>query len=133
MMRELVAVVVGGLIGTGLRLGLDELLWHQPTQFPWSTLIVNLLGSFALGYLVARVWPVAPVWLRSGLGAGLLGSFTTFSAVMLAVVTLSAFGNVLLAGIYLFVTLTGGFGAALAGIRLGRRPTDAEQTEAVPE
>jgi len=132
-MRELLAVIVGGLIGTGLRLGLDTVLWHQPREFPWSTLIVNIVGSFVLGFLVARLWPVAPPWLRSGLGAGLLGSFTTFSAVALSVVTITAFSSIVLALVFLGAMIVGGFGAALAGIRLGRRRADAVAPDAVPE
>jgi len=132
-MRELLAVIVGGLIGTGLRLGLDTVLWHQPGEFPWSTLIVNIVGSFVLGFLVARLWPVAPLWLRSGLGAGLLGSFTTFSAVALSVVTITVFGSIGLALVFLVAMIVSGFGAALAGIRLGRRGADAVAPEAVPE
>lgn len=50
---------------------------------------VNVLGSFALGVLVAG--PVArgaPAWVRPTLGTGLLGGFTTFSAVSWAASTL---------------------------------------------
>ena len=69
--------------------------------FPWSTLLINVAGSFVLGMLVSRVWPVAPVWLRAGLGAGLLGSFTTFSAVVASVFTLTRANEAGLAIVYL--------------------------------
>jgi NAD-dependent dihydropyrimidine dehydrogenase PreA subunit len=39
-----------------------------------ATLIINVAGSFALGLLVARVWPTAPEWLRFGLGTGVLAA-----------------------------------------------------------
>lgn len=119
-MRELVAVVAGGLVGTGLRLGLDTLVPHTAAEFPVSTLVINVVGAFALGVLVARVWPVAPAWVRSGLGAGLLGSFTTFSAVTVGVLALAGSGHPLVAVAYLVITVIAGFAAALAGIRLGR-------------
>ena len=119
------AVFVGGLVGTGLRLGLDALLPHEAGQFPWSTLIVNLLGSFALGVLVARVWPSAPEWLRFGLGTGLLGSFTTFSAVIASLFALTASDEAALAALYLGVSVTGGLLLAAIGLRWGRRvPTE---------
>ena len=86
-------MLVGGLVGTGLRLGIDALLPHADDAFPWSTLLINVVGSFALGVLVARVWPTAPAWLRAGLGAGLLGSFTTFSAVAVSLVALADAGE----------------------------------------
>jgi CrcB protein len=118
-MRELASVAIGGLVGTGLRLGLDQLLPHDGRSFPISTFVINLVGSLLLGFLVARVWPVAPAWLRVGLGTGLLGSFTTFSALILSTLGLTHNGELLLALVYLVVSLFGGFGASLLGLRLG--------------
>ena len=123
------AVLVGGLAGTGLRLGLDLLLPHGDDAFPWSTLIINVVGSFALGALVARVWPIAPGWLRASLGTGLLGSFTTFSAVAVSLVTLTAEGRPLIAGAYLLLSLLLGFAAAWLGLSLGRGPEPIEADE----
>lgn len=119
-----VAVVLGGILGTGLRLGLDQLI-APDSAFPWATLLINVVGSLVLGYLVARVWPSAPAWLRAGLGTGVLGSFTTFSALIVALLTLTASGMTLLAVVYLVATLVLGFAAALLGIRIGvRAPVD---------
>ncbi|MEO6115381.1 MAG: CrcB family protein [Pseudolysinimonas sp.] len=120
----LVAVVLGGMLGTGLRLAIDQLV-APDSAFPWATLLINVLGSFLLGFLVARVWPSAPAWLRAGLGTGLLGSFTTFSAVIVSLLALTASGLTLLAVAYLVATLVLGFAGALLGIRLGvRAPVD---------
>jgi CrcB protein len=113
-----VAVLIGGLVGTGLRLATASLI-APGSDFPWSTLLVNVVGSFALGFLVARVWPTAPSWLRAGLGTGVLGSFTTFSAVVVSLLTLTRSGLTLLAVVYLVVSLVLGLAAALAGVRLG--------------
>lgn len=118
-MREVLAVLAGGLAGTGLRLGLDSLLPHE--GFALSTLLINTIGAFALGMLVARLWDRAPSWLRAGLGAGLLGSFTTFSALAVALVSLSAAGEWMLALAYLAATMLLGLAAAGLGLRLGRR------------
>lgn len=115
---NIVAVLVGGLAGTALRLGIDAALPHGPGEFPLSTLLINVAGSLVLGLLVARVWPTAPEWLRFGLGTGLLGSFTTFSAVIVSLLSLA--GNPLLAAGYLVASLVGGLGAAALGLRLGR-------------
>ena len=124
---NIVAVLVGGLIGTGLRLGIDALIPHGQSGFPWSTLIINVVGSFALGVLVARVWPTAPEWLRYGLGTGLVGTFTTFSAVIASL--LYMLSAPLLGLAYLVASVAGGLGAALLGLRLGRRaePITAEE------
>jgi CrcB protein len=118
-MLAVLAVLIGGAIGTALRLGLDDLFAKPDASFPVSTLIANVVGSFALGYLVARFWPTAPGWVRAGIGPGLLGGFTTFSAVMVAMVTFASGGHVVIALVYLVVTLVAGFGAAAAGLWLG--------------
>lgn len=120
----LVAILIGGMLGTGLRLAVDQLVVPE-SAFPWATLLINVVGSFVLGFLVARVWPSAPAWLRAGLGTGLLGSFTTFSAVIVSLLTLTGAGMTMLAVAYLVVSLLLGFAAALLGVRLGvRAPVD---------
>lgn len=111
--RELAAVALGGVLGTGARLAIDALVGQ-----PISTLAINVAGSFALGLLVARLWSSAAPWLRAGLGAGLLGSFTTFSAVAVTVVQL---GFTWGAALYLVVSVSLGLLAAWAGLRIGRR------------
>ena len=105
---------------------------HHDDQFPLSTLLINVVGSLVLAVLVARLWPIAPGWLRAGLGPGLVGGFTTFSAVMISMVTLAASSQILLALGYLAATLVLGFGAAALGFQLGRR-RDAEPTIEVDE
>ena len=84
-MRAYLAVAVGGLIGTGLRLACDLAFPHADGELPVETLIVNLVGAFALGWLVGGLWTppdARPIWLKAGIGSGVLGSFTTLSAVM---------------------------------------------------
>ena len=125
--RDLLAVLVGGAVGTALRLGIDTVIPHGDADFPVSTLAINTLGAFVLGFLVARVWPAATSWLRAGLGAGLLGSFTTFSALAVSLVSLTAAGFGMLALAYLAATLVLGLAAAALGLRLGSpRVTDVD-------
>jgi len=116
--RELVAVLLGGSIGTGLRLGIDMLLPHDAAALPTATLVINTLGAFVLAVLVGRLWSSAPSWARAGLGAGLLGSFTTFSALTVSIVSLGAAGEWMLAAVYLAATLVLGLAAAGLGLRL---------------
>jgi fluoride exporter len=125
--RSLLAVFLGGGVGTALRLVIDAVVVHHDDQFPLSTLLINIVGSLILALLVSLLWPIAPDWLRAGLGPGLVGGFTTFSAVMVSMVTLAASNQILLALIYLALTLVLGFGAAAVGFwiggRRGRLPT----------
>ena len=120
-------MLVGGAVGTALRLGIDTLIPHGDADFPVSTLAINTLGAFVLGFLVARVWLGATTWMRAGLGAGLLGSFTTFSALAVSLVSLTAAGFGMLALAYLVATLVLGLAAAALGLRLGSpRVTDVD-------
>jgi len=86
------AVAVGGLIGTGLRLACDLAFPHGDGDFPVETLLVNLVGAFVLCWLVGGLWtrPTTPVWFKAGLGSGVIGSFTTLSAVMASLIALAA-------------------------------------------
>ena len=118
-MKPILAVFAGGMLGTAARWGIDLLLPHGGEAFPLGTLLVNLAGSFTLGLLVARLWPVAPEWLRAGLGPGLLGSFTTFSALAVSAVELTASDAPAAAVLYVAASLVGGIAAAALGIRLG--------------
>lgn len=115
-------MLVGGAAGTALRLAIDAAIPHADDAFPLSTLMINTLGAFLLGALVSRLWSTAPAWLKAGVGPGLLGSFTTFSALAVGLVGLTAAGELPTALGYLGLTLVLGFGAAWLGLALGRSP-----------
>lgn len=127
------AVLLGGIVGTGLRLAVDFAIPHGDTDFPLSTLLINVVGAFAIALLVARVWPTAPSWLKAGLGSGLLGSFTTFSALAVSLVTLTHSGEWMPALAYLLATLLLGLGAAWLGLRVGRPGRPATPLDEVNE
>ena len=135
-MLAFLAVAIGGLVGTGLRLACDLAFPHADGEFPVETLVVNLVGAFALGWLVGGLWtrPTTPFWLKAGLGSGLLGSFTTLSAVMASLLLLTAGGEAGLAVAYLLASVVGGLGLAAAGLRIGsliaHRPMPTEITDA---
>jgi CrcB protein len=78
---------VGGALGALARHGVSELAGEGWSRAVLATLAVNLAGCFVLGLLVAVVLervPPSPV-LRGLLVTGLLGGFTTFSALALEV------------------------------------------------
>jgi CrcB protein len=91
-------------------------------QFPWGTLTVNVLGSFALGVLVEVTtdrFLTNPNW-RIALGIGFLGAFTTFSTFAYETVRLtedSAYG---LAVVNTVAMVALGMLAAAAGLAAGR-------------
>jgi fluoride ion exporter CrcB/FEX len=78
---DLVAVAMGGLIGSALRAGIGVLLPTPSGGFPTGTLVVNLSGSLLIGlYLVRREQAATPRWSLPFWALGMLGSFTTLSA-----------------------------------------------------
>ena len=135
-MSAYLAVAIGGLVGTGLRLACDLAFPHADGELPVETLIVNLVGAFALGWLAGGLWtrPTTPMWLKAGLGSGLIGSFTTLSAVMASLIALTGVGEPWLAVLYLLLSVVGGLGLAAAGLRIGSllapRPMPTEITDA---
>jgi fluoride exporter len=136
MVRASLAVAVGGLIGTGLRLASGLAFPQGDGAFPLETLIVNLGGTFVLGWLVGGLWtrPTMPHWLKAGLGAGVLGSFTTLSSVMASLVLLSREGEHATAALYLGISIVGGLVLAAVGLRFGaliaHSPMPTEITDA---
>lgn len=134
-MLPYLAVFAGGLVGTGLRLAADVALPHTDDGFPWSTLIVNLVGTFALGWLAGGLWtrPSTPTWLKAGVGSGVIGSFTTLSAVMGAITILGREGETTLAIVYLAISLVAGLSLAVGGLKIGsslaHRPMPTEVTD----
>lgn len=114
-------VGVGGAVGGSLRYGLVQWFPETTGGFPVTTFLINVLGSFALAVLVSGVAArsTAPGWLRPALGTGLLGGFTTFSAVMRALDALDGSGHPSVAIGYLVATLAFAIGAAVLGVNLG--------------
>ncbi|MDQ0820249.1 CrcB protein [Arthrobacter sp. V4I6] len=124
--RAWVAVAAGGLLGTELRYGAGLAFPETAGDVPWTTLVINVAGSFVLATLTT-LWIARPrtaFWLRAGLGPGLLGSFTTFSAVVFSVDQQFRGGlhGTWLA--YLGLSLVLGLGAAAAGWKTGKALAD---------
>ena len=111
-------VAVGGLCGVMARWGITRLTLHSDALI-WSTVGINVLGSFLLGLLVAEHWFDRD--LREGLGVGFLGGFTTFSTFSAQVVLEVDGGEPGRALAYVLASVLGGIAAAAAGYALGRR------------
>ena len=96
-------VALGSGLGGVARFGLGMLaarLWGE--QFPWGTLVINIVGSFIIGVFAALTAATGP-WhaslnLRIFVMVGLCGGFTTFSSFSLTTFHLAREGNWLGAG-----------------------------------
>jgi CrcB protein len=117
--RELLLVGVGAVPGALLR-------WQAGVQLgPWlggsagADLLVNLVGSFVLGYLAG------PIPRRTGLlllvGIGFCGALTTFSSWMLDVIKLIDQQHPLLGLLLVVASLVLGLLSAWLGLWLSRQ------------
>ncbi|CAN5582756.1 fluoride efflux transporter CrcB [soil metagenome] len=112
-------VAAGGLIGVLARYGIGRASHGLGDDgLLWSTVGINIIGSFLLGLLVAEPWFSREV--REGLGVGLLGGFTTFSTFSVQAVLEVDGGRPELALIFVAASVIGGIAAAFAGYGLGR-------------
>lgn len=117
-------VFLGGGIGAAARHGVNRIAmaWFGPA-FPWGTLAVNVIGSLAMGLLIATFASVpggVSNNLRLFLATGVLGGFTTFSAFSLDALTLWERGQALPALGYIAASLILSLAAIAAGLLLGR-------------
>jgi CrcB protein len=119
---RLVAVAVGGVLGSWLRWRIGV---HWPVrlgQFPTTTLVINLTGALVLGGVVAAWLERRPRRLvaHALVGTGVIGSYTTFSTMAVEAVTLVELGHVVRAGTYLALSLVLGVAVFAVGLRIGR-------------
>jgi CrcB protein len=111
-------VGLGGLLGVLGRYGITRLTLHTEALI-WSTVTINVVGSFLLGLLAAEHWFSRDV--REAIGVGFLGGFTTFSTFSVQVVLETDGGKPGKAALYIAASVVGGIAAAAAGYALGRR------------
>jgi CrcB protein len=117
---RVVWVGIAGAAGALARYGIGLAVGGR--SFPWSTLGINLTGSFLLGFVLA--FGIERGWSESTtvpLAVGFLGAYTTFSTFSYETFTLARTDRALLAATYVAVSVVGGFLAAAVGYTLARR------------
>ncbi len=123
MLLNYVAVAIGGALGCAARYGVNDMVSHiWGRSFPLATLLVNLLGSFLLGFLFFETLErltLSPE-MRLALLTGGLGGFTTFSTFMVESLLLVEDGELMKALSYVLVSVLLGFCAAFLGAYLSR-------------
>lgn len=122
LLTQTIWVVLGGAIGAGSRYLISA--WIQSRSdsvFPFSTFLVNALGSLLIGILW-QVWEQHPAsgGLRLFLIVGLLGGFTTFSAFSMETFNLLRSGLIKSALLYVGASNLVCIGMAVAGYFLAR-------------
>ncbi len=77
--------------------------------FPWGTLIINIIGSFVIGFFATFTGPdgriIVPSDTRIFVMVGICGGFTTFSSFSLQTLNLARDGDFLRAGTYILLSV----------------------------
>ena len=129
-----VAIGIAGMLGALLRYYVG--IW-VPTAwiwgFPLGTLLINLVGSFLLGWFT--IWstriPSMPPWLKTGIATGFIGSFTTFSTFSVDLLELIQRHAWIMALVYLLLSLWGGLFFSWSGYRIANSFTEKKKEKQV--
>ncbi len=118
-MREIVLVFFGAGIGGVLRFVLGSLVYSVTGRnFPYGTLVINLSGSFIMGFLFVlitqRYTNLAP-YLIAFMLVGILGGYTTFSSFSIETLRLFQDGKIAYAFTNVLVSTIGGILLAWVG------------------
>ncbi len=123
MIEQYFLVFLGGGIGAVSRYGLSGMVQRlSGSIFPIGTMSVNVLGSLFIGLTISlsdRFMVITPN-IRIFLTIGILGGFTTFSTFSYETIALMHGGEIITAGINVFVTVLCCLAGAWAGIMLGK-------------
>jgi len=115
-------VFFGGGLGAAARHGVNSIgLETLGPGFPWWTMAVNVIGSFAIGLLAGLLGAFETAHnMRLFLTTGFLGGFTTFSAFSLDALTLWEQEALLHAGAYVLASVLLSLLGAAVGLMLSR-------------
>lgn len=123
-MTRVLVVALGGALGALARYGatlMVGVLWKR--DFPLATLLINVTGSFILGFFATFAVERASLdalW-RLLVITGFLGAYTTFSTFEYETQRLGESGAVWLGALNLVASVAAGFAAVQLGILLARR------------
>ncbi|WP_261991499.1 fluoride efflux transporter FluC [Streptomyces sp. OR43] len=116
-------VALGGATGASARYG-AALLWPTGTgTFPWTTLVVNVVGCAVIGVfmvVISEAWTPHRL-VRPFFGTGVLGGFTTFSTYAVDIERLVAGGRARTGLAYLGLTLLAALAAVWSAVWVTRR------------
>ena len=121
---KIIFVGVGGALGAVARYLINiSPLANVSDKFPLPTFVINITGSFLIGFLFVMFTERFEVSenIRLALAVRFLGAFTTFSAFELEMFILMRDRQVFTAFAYLALSVFTGFIGVLAGVALGRR------------
>ena len=116
-------VGIAGFFGAIARYALGGFISDRTRgAFPWETLIINVSGCFALGFLFTLLTErfIPNPTVRVALTVGFLGAYTTFSTFAFETMRLAQDGAMLLASVNIIASVGVGLVAVYAGTWAGR-------------
>lgn len=118
MIGNVLLVGLGGFLGSIARYMVALAVPFAGTGFPYATFIVNLAGSFLIGFLseLAVSTTLVSPEVRLFLATGFCGGFTTFSSFMYENSALIQDSQILYMALYLAGSVAGGFLALYTGM-----------------
>jgi CrcB protein len=123
-------VVVGSAVGGGARFLLGSFVQVRVgAAFPLGTLLINVVGSFLLGFILRYSMGSAAISpdLRALLTTGFCGGFTTFSAFSWETVRLIEDGDYPRAAAYVLLSVALSLAGAFIGLGLAREALTVRQ------
>lgn len=129
--QRTILFVVGcaGAAGAVLRYAVSLAIPVAAGGFPWGTFVINLTGSFAIGFVLSLLrerFPRARL-ARPLVVTGFLGAYTTFSTYMVDADLLLRRHEVATAALYTLSSLVGGLVAVAAGLLAARGASRLER------
>ncbi|GLY42162.1 putative fluoride ion transporter CrcB [Amycolatopsis sp. NBRC 101858] len=118
----LLAIGIGGALGSLARYGLSVAIPHGRGEFAVATMVTNVLGCLLIGVLMAILTTTARPHhlLRPFLGVGILGGFTTFSTFVTDTLDAATTGRILGSLAYLLGSVALCLAAVTAGLTATR-------------
>ncbi|MBD8591679.1 MULTISPECIES: fluoride efflux transporter CrcB [Peribacillus] len=110
---------IAGALGAILRYLIGLSLFTN-SIFPFATLSINLIGSFLLAWLTTNLFKrfsLSPS-VKTAIGTGFVGSFTTFSTLSVETVELFKNGRILIGILYIFASIVGGILMSRLGFKV---------------
>ncbi|MEE9358777.1 fluoride efflux transporter CrcB [Candidatus Vondammii sp. HM_W22] len=123
-MSQVLTIAAGGAAGALMRFWVSNGIYAVVgREFPYGTLVVNLLGSLVMGFLYVfflERMSVSPE-LRGALLIGFLGAFTTFSTFSIETINLIEQADYLKAGLNMMISVSACVFACWIGLIIGRQ------------
>jgi CrcB protein len=119
-MKNIILVFLGAGFGGVLRYAIGNIIKWNGTSFPWATFVVNIIGSFLIGIILAYSLKneTFTTNYKLLLTTGICGGFTTFSALSAESLQLIKQGNWMLALAYIICSIVLGIAACGIGFQM---------------